>query len=386
MKLIAYIKGLRHGKEAQRLERESMQDPFLADAIDGYHAVEDDHERRIEELRRRIGRHSSRTISRKIPLWSAAACLLLGIGVALYFLPEREAKQSEDSFLTQESALNEPMATPSSSPPSPPSVTAQPSEDVPQLASAKTSAAKPETAKNASKSMEIQAEESLPSTLEMSESEITAETAKADDRLAIVNEESAGDEIKGKVVDREGEPIVGAFVFYEGTNIGTSTDLEGNFSLKREPGKKKLTANFIGFENLTLPISNDSTMLFAMNEDNSQLEEVVVVGYGTRKRSSNVGTFSRVNSKKAHTPRPVIGNRKYNKYLKENLQRPTDDDCREARGEVVLKFRVGSDGRPAHIRVAKELCPSADAEAIRLLEKGPDWTTGFGEATLKVKF
>ena len=44
MKLLDYIRGLRKGKEAHRLERESMQDPFLADAMDGYSQVEGNHE------------------------------------------------------------------------------------------------------------------------------------------------------------------------------------------------------------------------------------------------------------------------------------------------------------------------------------------------------
>ena len=49
MKLLDYIQGLRKGKEAHRLERESMQDPFLADAMDGYSQVEGNHEQRIKK-------------------------------------------------------------------------------------------------------------------------------------------------------------------------------------------------------------------------------------------------------------------------------------------------------------------------------------------------
>ena len=54
MKLLDYIRGLRKGKEAHRLERESMQDPFLADAMDGYSQVEGNHEQRIEKLRMQV--------------------------------------------------------------------------------------------------------------------------------------------------------------------------------------------------------------------------------------------------------------------------------------------------------------------------------------------
>ena len=50
MKLLDYIRGLRKGKEAHRLEKESMKDPFLADAMDGYGQVEGNHEQRIGQL------------------------------------------------------------------------------------------------------------------------------------------------------------------------------------------------------------------------------------------------------------------------------------------------------------------------------------------------
>ena len=60
MKLLDYIRGLRKGKEAHRLERESMQDPFLADAMDGYSQVEGNHEQRIEKLRMQVSAHSAR--------------------------------------------------------------------------------------------------------------------------------------------------------------------------------------------------------------------------------------------------------------------------------------------------------------------------------------
>ena len=53
MKLLDYIRGLRKGKEAHRLEKESMKDPFLADAMDGYGQVEGNHEQRIGQLRMR---------------------------------------------------------------------------------------------------------------------------------------------------------------------------------------------------------------------------------------------------------------------------------------------------------------------------------------------
>ena len=60
MKLLDYIRGLRKGKEAHRLEKESMKDPFLADAMDGYHQVEGDHDEQINKLRMKVNAHSAK--------------------------------------------------------------------------------------------------------------------------------------------------------------------------------------------------------------------------------------------------------------------------------------------------------------------------------------
>lgn len=86
------------------------------------------------------------------------------------------------------------------------------------------------------------------------------------------------------------------------------------------------------------------------------------------------------------SPRPVIGNEAYGKYLKENLIRPSDDSCKDARGEVTVAFHINPAGKPYRFTIKKPLCPSADKEAIRLIEEGPEWTLGNEEVTLGVEF
>ena len=84
MKLLDYIRGLRKGKEAHRLEKESMKDPFLADAMDGYHQVEGDHEEQINKLRMKVNAHSAKKRNTYAVTWSIAACLIIGIGISSY--------------------------------------------------------------------------------------------------------------------------------------------------------------------------------------------------------------------------------------------------------------------------------------------------------------
>ena len=77
MKLLDYIRGIRKGKEAHRLQKEAMRDPFLADAMDGYDGAGESQEQQIELLRRRITMRVKRK-QNHVFAWSVAASLLLG--------------------------------------------------------------------------------------------------------------------------------------------------------------------------------------------------------------------------------------------------------------------------------------------------------------------
>ena len=101
MKLLDYIRGLRKGKEAHRLEKESMKDPFLADAMDGYHQVEGDHEEQINKLRMKVNAHSAKKRNTYAVTWSIAACLIIGIGISSYFLFLKQ-NVGEDVFIAKE--------------------------------------------------------------------------------------------------------------------------------------------------------------------------------------------------------------------------------------------------------------------------------------------
>lgn len=72
--------------------------------------------------------------------------------------------------------------------------------------------------------------------------------------------------VKGRVIDKVGEPIVGATVTVRGTNNGTVSDVNGNFTLPMNDGKE-ITVNYIGYEPVILPADTSKEMLIAMNED-----------------------------------------------------------------------------------------------------------------------
>ncbi|AWW29047.1 TonB-dependent receptor [Echinicola strongylocentroti] len=101
--------------------------------------------------------------------------------------------------------------------------------------------------------------------------------------------EAAEVTIKGKVVDEEGMALPGLTVKIESSGKGTVTDLEGNYKITAEEGDV-LIFSFIGFETQRVQIGNQTSIDVVMKEDTQALEEVVVVGYGTVKKSDLTGS------------------------------------------------------------------------------------------------
>ena len=90
--------------------------------------------------------------------------------------------------------------------------------------------------------------------------------------------------INGKVVDPNGEPIIGASVLVKGTANGVITDLDGNYSLADVPGNAMLAFSYIGYQTVEIKAGSKGLDRIVLMEDNELLDEVVVVGYGVQKK------------------------------------------------------------------------------------------------------
>ena len=94
------------------------------------------------------------------------------------------------------------------------------------------------------------------------------------------------------VVDGTGEPVIGANVVVKGTTNGTITDFDGNYSLEGVPADGVLVFSYIGYLSQEIPVGNQSMIKVTLKEDTQTLDEVVVVGYGTMKKSDVTGSIS----------------------------------------------------------------------------------------------
>lgn len=86
--------------------------------------------------------------------------------------------------------------------------------------------------------------------------------------------------IKGRIVDQNGQPVIGASLFQQGTNNGTVADVDGRFSIN-VPNGASLKVSCLGYQDVIVTARNGMTIM--MKEDNEMLSEVVVVGYGAQK-------------------------------------------------------------------------------------------------------
>ena len=368
MKLSDYIRGFRKGKEAHRLEKEAMRDPFLADALEGYSRVESGADEQIELLRRRVNMRVTQKRRHTI-VWSVAASLLIGVCIGSYFLLQENTLPDEARIAMEEVSQLEPLSVQKE----------EKKEDL--VATVRKDSAtiqKGLITGNREKKVVVSPHTEVPQAMTQEWIDEALETTIAEEPLAattssamksipandssLTAQVAVGGKVHGRVTDSSGYPIVGATVKLKGTNQGTFSDVNGNF----------------------VPADTTKSLLIAMNEDQATLDEVVVVGYGSQSKGSITGAVASL--KMSGTPQPTIGRKAFRKYLKESLVHPSDKDCARAKGKVILTFRVDKEGRPQDITVKKGLCASADEEAIRLIEEGPDWTMGEEPVEISIRF
>jgi len=105
---------------------------------------------------------------------------------------------------------------------------------------------------------------------------------------------SAQSLISGSVKDTKGEGLIGASVMIKGTQTGAITDLNGNYSIQVANEKMTLVFSYIGYNPKEEPVANRKTINVVLEEDTKSIDEVVIVGYGTQKRSSLTGSISQI--------------------------------------------------------------------------------------------
>ena len=171
----------------------------------------------------------------------------------------------------------------------------------------------------------------------------------ASEALEVVQQSAA---LNGTVVDAAGEPIIGANVLQKGTTNGTITDFDGKFTLN-VPAKAVITVTYIGYKTQEITLQpGQKNIKITLQEDTETLEEVVVVGYGTMKKSDLSGASVSMNEK----------------ALKGSIITNLDQSLQGRAAGVTAVSTSGAPGSSSSIRVRGQATINANAEPLYVID------------------
>lgn len=196
----------------------------------------------------------------------------------------------------------------------------------------------------------------------------TVNTQQVHGRLAGVSIEK---NLSGKIISKSGEPLPGVSVRLNKSRA-TVTDVNGEFYLKDSVGGS-LSIAYIGYDTKEVKIEPGVPLIVALDVNNKSLNEVAVVGgYGTNVKELN------------EYSEPLIGWNKYKDYLQSSISSLKGEF---GSGRVVVSFTVGSDNSLSNFQIEKGIDDKSNKEAIRLIKEGPAWIRGKqSEARVSVRF
>lgn len=113
--------------------------------------------------------------------------------------------------------------------------------------------------------------------------------------------------VNGNVTDPTGEPVIGANVVEKGTSNGTVTDIDGKFTLSLQKKESLLVISYIGFNQKEIPANAGATLAIRLEEDNQNLDEIVVVGYQTMRKTELTGAVASLKAGELNLTTPNVG-------------------------------------------------------------------------------
>ncbi len=153
--------------------------------------------------------------------------------------------------------------------------------------------------------------------------------------------QTTGRIIKGQVIDDQKEPLIGASILAKGTSAGTIADFDGNYSLALPDGVTELIFSYVGYESKTVPVPAGNVLNVQLANDVQMLSDVVVIGYGTTRKSDLTGSVANVSSKDFNTglvssPEQLINGKVSGVQIMSNSGSPTAGSTIRVRGGASL--------------------------------------------------
>lgn len=157
--------------------------------------------------------------------------------------------------------------------------------------------------------------------------------------------------VSGVIIDATGLPVIGANVLEKGTTNGVITDLDGKFTLNVKPGST-LVISYIGYVTQEIKITNQKNLNITLEEDSETLDEVVVVGYGTMKKSDLSGASVSMDEND----------------LKGSIITNLDQSLQGRAAGVTAVTTSGAPGSSSSIRIRGQATINANAEPLYVID------------------
>lgn len=440
-----YLKGELSPSTMHAMEKAALEDPFLADAMDGYAVPAGDRaagikdsQPDIDELRKRLSdrvKEKDAAPVIRFSWWKVAAVVFVFLGAGWFYLavnsnnkvqgiaksdtqqkeavpvgaapPDSDAvanktTDSISSAATSDLAANDTKKIEKANKQvtdykktaaGPPAATAS----KPAVANAddlqKTPATeKEETKKDLAKNLTANRARKAEGNADQISS---AAPPLADKSARAMPEQAPGktasavhvNTFNGTVVDQSNRPVANATVQIPNLNIATATNTEGKFSFQAPDTALNVAVNSVGYESQNLRLSNSVAYnQVTLKPASHALNEVVVTGFGSQKKQSMLSKRKDITINILDAE-PSIDWNAYTAYLEKNKKLP--EEMKDLHGDVVVSFVVDSKNELKNFRIEKSLNEQADAEAIRLIKEGPSWKLLKGKkakASVIVKF
>lgn len=368
-----YLRGNRMGKEANRLEREALSDPFLYEALQGLEKVEGDHKKSLAGLFMRMQKTGGekKTFRLFYRLSLVAACLLIaGWALWLLYVPEAPVRMAQITSLADS--------------------TGQKTETgivEPEFAEAEQAVKIAEKSFVRKRIADVQGEKAGGAGI-VAEQESEEAGKKNDEPVPYATAPiSMSDKcnksekwIEGIVTDAKGQPLPGASIsLRDNKPRGSSSDRHGYFMLSVPDSTRQLQVSFVGMKSEVFNIPDSGKVHVTMTEFPEGLCETRITGY-----RNFAGRME-----KGKKPKAVeIGRQsEFNQYVADSLRYPEDARLRGIEGKVVLSVHLNRRRHSMRIKVVDKLFPSCDREAIRLVEDfNGDWGTESRDFKVTVRF
>ena len=385
--------------EMHAFEQAMMDDPMLADAVDGYQAVvgKRDINADLAELKTKLNpeKENGKVVAGFFRPWMSVAAALIIVLTAVLFYRYQNQSSSADTIVVSEQKAEDPVpsiketvvdstavAIQEIQPVKDHTVTAKPKQkkQLP-VKPAETAAISNDVAMADMEQVKNAEVASAPPPAVIAEEKKQEAIAKGRMETKAKTKAATLNKFTGVVVDENNNPLPFANITEVRSGVGTYADAKGNFTLVAEDSVLNIETRSVGYTNTTLEIRNNQLKRIALKD------EAVIAGAPTRDQLYLRNKNRESAMKKEITEmesEPADGWNNYSKYVVNNLRLEDINEKRkfgetQMEKEVEVSFDVNPDGSIANIKVERSTCSTCNQEAIRLIKEGPKWKSKTGK-------